>query len=55
MDYRELLKKYMYHVATEEGATFVGPGMSTTWDALTDHEKAELYRIEQELEEGEPA
>lgn len=49
MDYRELLKKYMDHVAIEEGTTFVGPGMSTSWERLSVEEQAELFMIENEL------
>lgn len=53
-DYRLLLKKYMRHVETEEGVTFVGRGMSITWDMLTDDEKAELRRIESTLDDPDP-
>jgi hypothetical protein len=49
MDHRTLLKKYMDHVETCEGTTFVGEGLGGTWQALSLEEQEELRQIEGEL------
>lgn len=54
MDYRLLLKKYMRHVVEEEGTTFVGQGMSSTWGMLTAEEQTALREVELTLDDPDP-
>lgn len=48
MDYRELLKKYMAHVFTNEGTTFMGD--AHTYGGFTEEELAELRKLDKEIE-----
>jgi hypothetical protein len=52
MNYRELLKKYMDHVAEEEGITFLGPSRDhALQQRFTQPEIDELYAVQLEISE----
>jgi hypothetical protein len=48
IDYRALLVKYMEHIASEEGVTYVS-SMALLDPRLTDAEKAALLEINEEV------
>lgn len=51
VNYRELLKKYIGHVAGCEGVSFIGPRYMP--NEFTDEEWEELQRLDEELLEEE--
>lgn len=48
IDYRKLLSKYMSHVASEEGTTFVSALVHSYVTDFTPEEIAELQKIDKE-------
>jgi hypothetical protein len=51
IDYKELLLKYMRHVADMEGCTFVGRSLNSS-NEFTQEEKEELRRIDSLVDEA---
>lgn len=49
VDYRALLKKYIAHVASCEGTTFIDHWSPPNDDPLTSEEVTELKKLEDEL------
>jgi len=49
IDYKELLKKYIYHVCEEEGACFIDDWRPSMRPRFNEQETEELFKIKKEL------
>lgn len=52
IDYRDLLKKYIRHVAQSEGSTFLGDQNTrrgTQWASMSPGEQSELVHLDNEV------